>query len=97
MCGDLTKTIQKLLIIDGIRINETILLKIAKLGVDTLLTCEVSSYHSRCALNLKMNTISIPRHKFEEVGMQHLQRLLSLEFPRDEFVYIKSEEHLLLV
>ena len=95
--GSLTACIKKLLILDGIRINETILLRVRKLGIDTLLTCEASSYHSRCARILKLNIISLPRHKFEEMGMQHLQQLLSLEFPRDEFFYIKSEDPLLLV
>ncbi len=92
ICGNLTNLVKKLLIMDGIRINEAVLLKVAKLGVDTLLTCDISSYHSRCARTLKFNIISLPRQKFEEMGMLHLQQLLSLEFPRDEFVYISSDD-----
>jgi dinuclear metal center YbgI/SA1388 family protein len=65
---------------------------VLKAGCDTYISGEFKYPEYLMAAELGFNLIATSHYKSEKIGMENLQKILSLEFPRDEFVFIETED-----
>lgn len=95
--GNPNAIIKKAVIIAGNGLRAEYITEILSLGCDTFVSGEFGHYEVVAARDLGLNLIESSHFKSEKIGMENLQRILSLTFPRDEFLYIDSEEPMIVL
>ncbi|MHA1563658.1 MAG: Nif3-like dinuclear metal center hexameric protein [Promethearchaeota archaeon] len=93
VCGKLNKKINKIAVVYG----ESDLIEILKNNCDTLISTDLVYSHFIFAQKLGLNVISVPHYVCDKISMEKLKLILSLEFPRDEFIFIDSDDPIILM
>jgi len=88
--GKLNHEINKICIM-GI-VTKDLLFKAIERGCDCYLTKEISYIDALLARDFRIKMIFIPHYKSEVFGMQELNKILSIEFPRDNFFFFDSND-----
>ena len=97
VCGKLNKKINKIAVVCGISLKESDFIEILKSNCDTLISTDLVYSHFLFAQKLGLNILNVPHYVCDEIAMKKLQLILSLEFPRDEFIFINSDNPILLM
>ncbi len=97
VCGKLNRKINKIAVVCGISLNEWDLIEILKNNCDTLISADLVYSQYIFAQKLGLNILSIPHYVCDKIAMEKLKLILSLEFPRDEFIFIDSENPIILM
>ncbi|QEE14892.1 Nif3-like dinuclear metal center hexameric protein [Promethearchaeum syntrophicum] len=97
VCGKLDINIKKIVVICGISLNEADLFEIVKNNCDTLISTDLVYSHFIFARKLGLNVLNVPHYACDIIAMKKLKMILSLEFPRDEFSFIESENPIILM
>lgn len=97
VCGKLNRKINKIAVVCGIPLTESDLIEILKNNCDTLISTDLVYSHFIFAQKLGLNVISVPHYVCDKIAMEKLKLILSLEFPRDEFIFIDSDDPILLM
>ena len=97
VCGKLNKKIKKIAVICGISLIEADLIEIIKSDCDTLISTDLVYSNYIFAQKLGLNVLNIPHYVCDIIAMKKLRLILSLEFPRDEFFLIESDNPILLM
>jgi GTP cyclohydrolase I len=90
--GSPSHIVQKAAVIGGkgLRVDE--IPEVLSLGCDTFITGEVTYPEMIAARELGLNLIETTHYKSEKIGMETLQKLLAMRFPRDEIIFVESDE-----
>jgi dinuclear metal center YbgI/SA1388 family protein len=97
VCGKLNKKINKIAVICGISLIEADLIEIIKNNCDTLISTDLVYSNYIFAQKLGLNVLNVPHYVCDIMSMKKLRLILSLEFPRDEFFFIESDNPILLM
>ncbi len=97
VCGKLDKKVNRIAIICGISLKESDFIQILKKGCDTLISTDLVYSHFLFAQKLGLNVLNLPHYVCDKLAMKKLQLILSLEFPRDEFIFIDSDNPILVM
>ncbi len=97
LCGNTKNLVKKAIIIGGGGIDSNDYVNIKKIGCDTIISGEFQYKDFLMARKLRLNLVATSHYKSEKFGMENLQKILSLEFPRDEFHFIESEDPVLII
>ncbi len=97
VCGKLNKKIKKIAVVYGISLNESDLIEIFKNNCDTIISTDLVYSQFIFAQKLGLNVISVPHYVCDKIAMEKLKLILSLEFPRDEFIFIDSVDPIILM
>lgn len=90
--GDFNHEVKKAAVVGGKGLRSEEIPEIMMDGCDTFITGEVNLPEMIAARELGLNIIETSHYKSEKIGMENLQRILATKFPRDEFIFIESEE-----
>ena len=93
----MNKKINKIAVICGISLIEADLIEIIKNDCDTLISTDLIYSHFIFAQKLGLNVLNVPHYVCDIIAMKKLRLILSLEFPRDEFFFIDSDNPILLM
>jgi len=88
--GKLNHEINKICIIENI--SEKSLLNALKLNCDCMLTRDIRYETALIARDLNLDLIITPHFNSEIIGMKELYKILSIEFPRDFFIFFDSND-----
>ncbi|MHA1766509.1 MAG: Nif3-like dinuclear metal center hexameric protein [Promethearchaeota archaeon] len=94
--GKINSNISKIAVICGITLKESDFIEVLKKKCDTLITTDLVYSQFILAQNLGINVVNIPHYICDKIAMIKLQKILSLEFPRDEFIYFDSNNPIIL-
>jgi dinuclear metal center YbgI/SA1388 family protein len=92
LSGNLQDPVEKIAVVGGKGFDTESLRTAFRLGVDTCLTGEMSYSHYLTARKLNLNIIATSHYKSEKIGMESLQKILAVECPRDEFIFIEGKD-----
>ena len=90
--GDLKNIINKICIVGGDMSKTRYLEKALKYGCDCYISGKINHFGSLYAKDMGLNLIEASNYMAETIALKKLSNLLSLEFPRDEFLFFESEE-----
>jgi len=88
--GSIDSIITKAVFVGGKGFKSDMISDILNQGCNTFITGEATYAEHLAAKELKLNLIEVGHYASEKIGMEQLQRILSLTFPRDEIVYVDS-------
>ncbi len=88
--GELDDEINKICIIENVSMNS--LLNALKLNCDCMLTRDTQYETALIARDLNLDLILTPHFNSEIIGMKELYKILSIEFPRDFFIFFDSND-----
>lgn len=88
--GKLDDEINKICIIENVSKNS--LLNALKLNCDCMLTRDTQYETALIARDLNLDLILTPHFNSEIIGMKELYKILSIEFPRDFFIFFDSND-----
>lgn len=95
--GDPNFIVKKAAIVGGKGLKTDLIPDVIAAGCDTFVTGEYTYPEMLAARDLGLNLIETSHYKSEKIGMEVLQKILSLKFPRDEFIFVESEEPMVSV
>jgi dinuclear metal center YbgI/SA1388 family protein len=90
--GDFNHIVKKAAVVGGKGLKPEEIPDIIQAGCDTFITGEVNLPEMIAARELGLNIIETSHYKSEKIGMESLQRILTTKFPRNEFIFLESEE-----
>ena len=97
VCGNLNKKVNKIAVVCGISLKEADMIEIVKNNCDTLISTDLIYSQFIFAQKLGLNVLNLPHYDCDIIAMKKLQLILSLEFPRDEFFFIDSDNPIILM
>jgi dinuclear metal center YbgI/SA1388 family protein len=90
--GDPDFVIKKAVVVGGKGLKADFITDVLNAGADTFITGEFTYADSLSAKALGLNLIATSHHSSEKIGMERLQQLLAVTFPRDEFIFVDSDD-----
>ena len=97
VCGKLNKKVNKIAVVCGFSLTEADFIEIVKNKCDTLISTDFVYSHFIFAQKLGLNVLNVPHYVCDMIAMKKLKLILSLEFPRDEFFFIESDNPIILM
>jgi putative NIF3 family GTP cyclohydrolase 1 type 2 len=89
--GSLTKILQNICIIGGDYISNQLLKQAVEEGCDCYVCFEINHYDSSYAKDLGIALVEISHYECELMALRKLCNLLSLEYPKNEFILYESQ------
>ncbi len=90
--GDPNSIIEKAAVVGGKGFDIKKIVKAKALGCDTVIGGEFNHPEYLIAREIGVNIIETTHYTSEKIGMESLQLLLTTKFPRDEFIFVESED-----
>ncbi len=97
IAGNPKNKVTKVIVKGGTGIDTSHFLDIVSAGCNTIISGEFSYQEFVLANKLGLNLIATSHHASEKSGMENLQRILSLEFPRDNFIFVPTNDPVLII
>jgi len=88
--GDLNKEINKIFLIGIETPNEEFVERAIKYKCDCFISGKINHNEAILARDLGLNLIELPKYEIENIALKNLCNHLSLEFPKDEFIFFNS-------
>jgi len=88
--GDLNREIKKICILS--KVTKSSLINALKFSCNCILTREIKYEIVLLARDLNINLIITPHFNSEIIGVKKLYKILSIEFPRDYFIFFNSND-----
>ncbi|WP_371801992.1 Nif3-like dinuclear metal center hexameric protein [Candidatus Lokiarchaeum ossiferum] len=96
IAGNPKTTVKKVLVKGGTGIESRHFIDIIRAGCNTIISGEFTYQEAQIAKKMDLNLIATSHYSSEKHGMENLQKILSLEFPRDNFYFIETAEPVLI-
>ena len=90
--GNPESIVKQVAVVGGKGLSSSMVAEVIKLGCDTFVSGEFTYPEYLAAQRLGLNLIATSHYKSEKIGMESLQKILSLSFPRDQFIFIEEED-----
>lgn len=97
IAGKPKNVVNKVVVKGGTGIDRSHFLDIIRAGCNTIISGEFSYKEVILAKKMDINLIATSHHLSEKLGMENLQKILSLEFPRDNFIFIDTTDPVLII
>ena len=90
--GDLKRTIKKICIIGADFVDEKILAKAKNQGCDCIISFKIDHHLAEFAREIDLTLIAVSHYQTESITLRKLCNILSLEFPKCEFLLYESSD-----
>jgi dinuclear metal center YbgI/SA1388 family protein len=90
--GDMNTPIKRAAVVAGKGLRVDLIPEILQQECDTFITGEITYPEMIAARELGLNIIETSHYKSEKIGMENLCKMLTTTFPRDEFIFVESDE-----